>query len=1843
MARKHILGLFVLGLFLLAIFAVIAVAIRPAPQEVVAMPTLMSLPTVTETNTPTDIPTLPPNTDPPTEAPAAPTSTIEEAAPISAETSRPTEPLAPTVPTNTATATATSIPTEIPPTAEIAPTVPPVVIINSSAPEVVQPPAPAVENVVVIAFESDSSAEERAAYIESINGEVETSIEALNTVVVSVPDTVTAQALSAAPIVAQTEPDYFATVLTAPDDPLYSQQWALQAIGAESAWGELPADAQQITVAVIDTGICADHAELQGRILAGYDFVDDDAVPQDEYGHGCAVAGIIAAQANNAQGIAGLAPNAQILPLRVLNGAGYGSYSDIAEAIIYAVDQGAQVINLSLGGVNPSSLLEDAVSYAMAHGTQVVAAAGNNFGGAVMYPAAYAPVISVGSVDQNLQHSSFNPAGVLDVYAPGRDISSLAINGAYTSLTGTSLAAPHVSAAIAISMALGEPFVATGQVLSLGEGGLTPTLPPTSTPEATPEGETLPETEPIIFDRDAVERPTYPVTSDLYQLAQAYEQSAAQAQAFADTTLLQVNGEQVLVEITVSDESAIPSVVNALGSIGAQVTASGSGVIVAYIPFGQIEAAATLPGVRYIQSALPPMPVDSSLAPSAQMDASGQALTEGVAASNANVWHTAGWQGQNIKIAIIDVGFAGYTNSITSGDLPTTASGLLNIYQPSGMGFSTSDTHGTNVAEIVYDMAPQATIYLATPMDSGGSYSASYMRDYIIDFACNLGVKVIQSSMFFANAEDGDGTGLVTDAIAQAENCGALYVQAAGNSAENHWDMAATSANFDSNFNLNFAANHTVLDFRYNGSCYTLSAGSSVFVGLRWNAWPTTNQDYDLYLMRWTGTAWVQAAQSINDQSGLNLPPTEFINYVVSTPGCYGVMINLYNATGNHTFDLLGANLPAFEFNVQSRSLVDPATAIDSFAVAAVDVDSPYTREYYSSIGPAHASGGTINDGAANQQPRIAGYANVSTSFGSFKGTSSAAPHVSGAAATVWSACPSFSVTQVRQWLESHAIDLGAAGYDLQHGMGRLYLGTPPSNTPSCAPTPTPTNTPSPPPANTNLVVNGDFSAGFASWNRWNAISAITSGVMEIARQTGTPHGGFVQTINQPIPINAPMELTLQMGNSSAQPKSITLYLNTPDFSISQSCTFVVPANTPLQTYTLRTLMPAALSSFSLTGGINTADSLMALRVDNLNLQYKPALSISGTECLPPGAPANTNLVVNGDFSSGFTSWNRWNAISAITSGVMEIARQTGTPHGGFVQTINQPIPINAPMELTLQMGNSSAQPKSITLYLNTPDFSISQSCTFVVPANTALQTYTLRTLMPAALSSFSLTGGINTADSLMALRVDNLNLQYKPALSISGTECLPPGAPANTNLVVNGDFSAGFASWNRWNAISAITSGVMEIARQTGTPHGGFVQTINQPIPINAPMELTLQMGNSSAQPKSITLYLNTPDFSISQSCTFVVPANTALQTYTLRTLMPAALSSFSLTGGINTADSLMALRVDNLNLQYKPALSISGTECLPPGAPANTNLVVNGDFSAGFASWNRWYTISAINNGVMEIARQTGTPHGGFVQTINQPIPINAPMELTLQMGNSSAQPKSITLYLNTPDFSISQSCTFVVPANTPLQTYTLRTLMPVALSSFSLTGGINTADSLMALRVDNLNLQYKPALSISGTECNAAGGLSLELTETSTATGTAIATATPTSTTTSTETATLTPTATETALPTLTFTATPAPTDIPTNTPTETFTWTPVPTDIPTNTPTETALPTETFTWTPMPSATPIPDSDGDGITDDIDACPAVSGAAPSGCPPTETPLPSPEPPTLTPASETPTPAA
>lgn len=235
-------------------------------------------------------------------------------------------------------------------------------------PNDIKAPVEPVSDQVVIQFSADTSAEEKQAYVESIGGTIVQSIDALDSLVVSVPEEVAEAPLPETPSIVQSEPDYYVTALenVAPvNDPRYLEQWALEAIGAPSAWAAMPADAPAVTIAVIDSGICAEHPDLQGRIEEGWDFLENDGVPQDDFGHGCSVAGVIAANMNDGIGIAGVAPNARIMPLRVLDSSGIGSYSDVAAAIAYAVDHGAQIINLSLGGSNTSAVLENAVNYAV--------------------------------------------------------------------------------------------------------------------------------------------------------------------------------------------------------------------------------------------------------------------------------------------------------------------------------------------------------------------------------------------------------------------------------------------------------------------------------------------------------------------------------------------------------------------------------------------------------------------------------------------------------------------------------------------------------------------------------------------------------------------------------------------------------------------------------------------------------------------------------------------------------------------------------------------------------------------------------------------------------------------------------------------------------------------------------------------------------------------------------------------------------------------------------------------------------------------------------------------------------------------------------------------------------------------------------------------------------------------------------------------------------------------------------------------------------------------------------------------------------------------------------------
>ncbi len=230
--------------------------------------------------------------------------------------------------------------------------------------------------------------------------------------------------------------------------------WGVDNVNAPEVWnggsGFSGATGAGTTIAVIDTGVDLDHPEFSGRIVSGYDFVDGDSVADDGNGHGTHVAGTIAG-ANDGQGITGVAYDAKIMPLRVLDDDGYGWNSDIVSAILWAADEGADVINMSLGGGGYSQALADAIGYASDRGSVVVMAAGNSGGSSPENPATEAinHGIAVGAVDRNRSIAGFsNRAGNIQldyVTAPGVNIYSAIPGGGYDTFNGTSMATPHVA------------------------------------------------------------------------------------------------------------------------------------------------------------------------------------------------------------------------------------------------------------------------------------------------------------------------------------------------------------------------------------------------------------------------------------------------------------------------------------------------------------------------------------------------------------------------------------------------------------------------------------------------------------------------------------------------------------------------------------------------------------------------------------------------------------------------------------------------------------------------------------------------------------------------------------------------------------------------------------------------------------------------------------------------------------------------------------------------------------------------------------------------------------------------------------------------------------------------------------------------------------------------------------------------------------------------------------------------------------------------------------------------------------------------------------------------------
>lgn len=252
------------------------------------------------------------------------------------------------------------------------------------------------------------------------------------------------------PFVDLAEPDYVARAYGIPNDPGYPSQWGLAKVGAPSAWDVSQGD-DDVVIAIVDTGVDLDHGDLAPKLTDGYDFVNSDSLADDDNGHGTHCAGIAAAATNNGNGVAGMGFNCSLMPVKVLDASGTGTYYSVAAGIVWATDNGADVISLSLGGPAPSETLLDAVEYAWSQGVVVVAAAGNDNSNQPSYPAYYELAIAVGATDSNDMRASFSNYGEwVDVAAPGTAIYSTYNNGGYATLSGTSMATPLVAGLVGL-------------------------------------------------------------------------------------------------------------------------------------------------------------------------------------------------------------------------------------------------------------------------------------------------------------------------------------------------------------------------------------------------------------------------------------------------------------------------------------------------------------------------------------------------------------------------------------------------------------------------------------------------------------------------------------------------------------------------------------------------------------------------------------------------------------------------------------------------------------------------------------------------------------------------------------------------------------------------------------------------------------------------------------------------------------------------------------------------------------------------------------------------------------------------------------------------------------------------------------------------------------------------------------------------------------------------------------------------------------------------------------------------------------------------------------------------
>lgn len=511
-----------------------------------------------------------------------------------------------------------------------------------------------------------------------------------------------------------------------------------------------------------------------------------------------------------------------------------------------------------------------------------------------------------------------------------------------------------------------------------------------------------------------------------------------------------VDGDRVTVIMSVRAD-AVDAVTASVSSLGGVVLRTLGNNLIAEVPFAAVEPLAALNTVNYVrlpQNAV--LPQSSGPGGDLSSPLTGEVVSEGVAAMNADDWQAAGYDGTGIRVGVIDSGFDGLNN--------LEAPCLEEVESASG-GDLNSGNHGRQVVEILCDVAPGIQVY---------AQDASNEADFILaidNLISQYDVDIISTSVTFPFTA-GDGSSLPAQAVdAAVQDHDVMVVVAAGNNHIGHYEAEFVPNTNDMRTNHRFADEDGGDGQTLNGGY--LPVGADIAFALVWDDWAEGGaEDFDLYLYYWNATTeqWELKARSdvanclCPEVAGSYDPPVEGIIYEVpgqdtetrddDEDGWYKLAITRWETTRPAWVQLIELNTQmVVEYNFESSSIVGPATAEFAFTVGASSF-SDNALQPYSGRGRANASGGGFPDG--HFQPQVLGPTGVSTSVTgetSFGGTSASAPHIAAAAALVMQAYPNFTRANVEDFLRNRAADFsdpGETGPDVAYGYGPLWLGNPP-------------------------------------------------------------------------------------------------------------------------------------------------------------------------------------------------------------------------------------------------------------------------------------------------------------------------------------------------------------------------------------------------------------------------------------------------------------------------------------------------------------------------------------------------------------------------------------------------------------------------------------------------------------------------------------------------------------------------------------------------------------------------------------------------------------------------------